>query len=261
MPATSLMGYEVQTTGTNSGTWGDVLNDNVIQYIDSNFAGITTLSLSSSNVALTAAQARTQMIRCTGTLTGNVVISPDAGVLWNGIRCVENLTSGSFTVTLQNAGGSVVIPQSRRALVFIDTSNGPRIIGIAGSSSADPIPVGTDMLFYENAAPTGWSAVALNDIGLKVVSSSGGVTSGSVAYSTLFGRTTTDSHALTLAQIPAHTHTTNAGATLGINTDNQSQCPIFAAGTASGSAGGGDGHTHPIDMRVQTAAVLICTKS
>lgn len=255
------MGYEVQTTGSNSGTWGDVLNDNVIQYIDQNFAGINSFSLSSSNVTLTASQARNQMNRCTGVLLANIVITPDVAVLWNGIRCVENVTSGNFTVTLTYNAVSVVIPQRRRALVFLDSSNGPRIVAIAGSSTADPIPAGSRTLWYNASAPSGWTAVVLNDYAIKIVTNgSGGVTSGSVAYSTLYARTATDPHALTLGEIPAHTHTTNAGTTLGINTDNQGQCPRFTAGTESSSAGSGFSHSHNIDMRVLTAAFVLATR-
>lgn len=252
------MGYEVQTTGSNSGTWGDVLNDSVIQFIDQNFAGINSFSLSASTVTLTASQARNQMSRCTGVLLANIVITPDVAVLWNGIRCVENLTTGDFTVTLTYNAVSAVIPQGRRALVFLDSSNGPRIV----ASGDNQIPVGTVMLFYQNAAPTGWTiSSALNDYALKIVSSAGGVTSGSVAYSTLYARTATDNHALTLAEIPAHTHTTNAGTTLGINTDTQGQCPRFTAGTESSSAGSGLSHSHNIDMRVRTASIILATKN
>jgi hypothetical protein len=266
VPQTALMGYEVQTTGTNSGTWGSVLNDNMISYVDLNFAGLNSFSLSSSNVTLTATQARNQMTRCSGVLLANITIAQDVAVLWNGIRCFENLTTGSFTVTLSNGAGTVVIPQGRRALVFLDTTNGPRIIGIAGvTGGADPIPVGSKTLWYNTAAPTGWSAVALNDYGIKVVTAGlGGVTSGSVAYSTFFGRTTTDSHTLSIAEMPSHNHT--ASGLVGSSFVNVSGgggflVPNGAAAIVVGNTGGGDGHTHDIDCRVQTAAFTLCEKS
>lgn len=280
MPDTALMGYTVQATGTNSGVWGEDLNDHMISYVDSNFAGITSLSLTNSNVLLTASQARNQMIRCTGTLTGGVIISPDTGVLWNGIRCVENLTSGAFNVTLQNSAGSVVMPQGRRALVFLDTTNGPRIVAIAGSSTADPIPAGSKTIWYNASAPSGWTAVALNDYAIKIVTNgSGAVTSGSVAYSTVFGRTKTDGHELSESEIPNHYHFTLA------DTSGSFSAPVtnvnqvakertgsdYSAyqlrGTSTGATigcssttGGGDSHSHNIDMRVNTAAFVLATK-
>ena len=265
MPATALMGYEVQTTGSNSGSWGSVLNVSMISYVDVNFAGVTALSLTNANVALTAAQARNQMITCTGTLSGAVVISPDSGVLWNGIRCIENLTTGAFAVSLSNGGGSVVIPQGRRALVFIDVGSGPRIIGIAGSSTADPVPAGSVVPFYNNAVPAGYTVVSLNDYALTIVSSGGGVTSGSVAYSTLFGRTATDGHALTIPEIPAHTHTVPMKLRTNGETSSSQHAYNDVAGSdvapITSSTGGGGSHTHAIDMRVNTAAFVLGTRN
>ena len=258
MPATALKGMEIQVTGSNSGTWGQVLNDNVIQYVDDFLAGITTLSLSSSNVTLSASQARMCMLRLSGTLLANVVITSAN----NGIYLVENVTSGSFSVTLSDGSLTVTIPQSRRAVVYRDATNGPRIVsaGGTGANAADPIPVGTVMVFYQNAAPTGWTiSAALNDYSLKIVSSAGGVTSGSVAYSTLFGRTATDSHTLTTAQIPSHTHSYEQVAA-GSGTAAGSGLTGDGAAT-TGATGGGQGHTHNIDMRVQTASVILATKN
>lgn len=209
---------------------------------------------------MTQLQCQNGMLRCTGTLTGNIVISPGVGVLWNGIYCWENVTTGNFSVTITNSAGSVALPQGRRGLVWLDTVNGPRIIAIAGSSTADAVPAGSVVPFYNNAAPSGYTIVSLNDYALKVVSSSGGVASGTVAYSTLFARTATDPHTLTLDQIPSHSHsqttyTANAFAGGGF-TGRQSE----SSGT-TGLAGGGNSHVHNIDMRVNTAAVVLATRN
>lgn len=275
MPFSANKGYSVQAAGTNAGTWGagnpgNDLNTGVIGIIDNNMAGVLTLSLTSSNVALSATDVQNCMIRCTGTLTANIVISPDVGVTtFNGFYCFENVTTGSFSVTVTTGTGSVALPQSRRGIMFIDGTNAPRIIAIVGSGSADPIPVGTVMLFYQNAAPTGWTiSSSLNDYALKLVSASGGVTSGSVNYSTLFGRTATDSTTLTVNQIPSHSHPQDDG-TAYFNTPSTSSttvqpgiATIYAdTARATGTTGGGAGHTHPLDMRVKTASVILATKN
>jgi hypothetical protein len=261
-PQTIAKGYEVQVTGSNVGTWGTVLNDNMISYVDQNMGGVTTLSLTSTNVALTATQARNAMLRLTGTLLASVVVGPDVGVNMTGFFYWENVTAGSFTVTFTNSAGSVVLPQSRRGVMWVDTTNGPRLVSIIDSVGTQPIPTGTVMLFYQNAAPTGWTiSAALNDYALKIVSSAGGVTSGgSVAYSTLFGRTATDSHVLTVPQLPIHDH--NAGTSIGVGLGSGATVRSTAEGTlATTNTGSGQGHTHNIDMRVQTASMILATKN
>lgn len=72
-------------------------------------------------------------------------------------------------------------------------------------------PSGTVMVFYQAAAPTGWTkSVAQNDKALRVVSGSGGVAGGTAALSTaipLAHTHTVDSHTHTIASDGAHTHT------------------------------------------------------
>ena len=255
MPSTALKGYEIQVTSSNSGTWGQVLNDSVIQFLDDNLAGITNLSLTNANVTLTASQARMCMLRCAGTLTGAVQITNSN----NGVYLAENVTSGSFAVTLTDGVTTVTLTQSRRYVLYRDATNGIRILSNVGLTGGNDVPTGAVMLFYASSAPTGWSAVALNDYAIKIVTNgSGGVISGSIAYSTLFARTTTDGHTLTVAQIPSHTHSIpsfNQTSGNGVSTFQPTGT------TASGATGGGDSHDHPLDMRVNTAAMTLYTKS
>ena len=278
MPYTSLRKLSVQSAGSASGTWGaggatgDDLNTGVMGPIDTGFAGVSTFSVSSSNVSLTftaggGGDVQNAYWRFTGTLLANIVVSPTAGdatTYFNGFYMFENVTSGSFTITLQNASGSVVLPQGRRGVIFVNTTNSlaPRITSLVGSGSADPIAAGSKTLFYNTAAPSGWTAVALNDYAIKIVTAgSGGVTSGSVAYSTLFGRTATDSHALTLNEIPSHTHQTYASSSqVGMQADNDQFAPQYNSGATTGAAGGGNGHTHGLDMRVLTAAFSLASR-
>ena len=68
------------------------------------------------------------------------------------------------------------------------------------------IPSGTKMVFYQASAPVGWTAVALNDKFLRVVTAggTGGSTGGTVAASTSLAHThTVNSHTHTIS----HTHT------------------------------------------------------
>lgn len=281
MPFTSNRGYSVMATGSNSGVWGsdgstptanssNALNQGVIQLLDQALGQTTTLSLSNSNVTLTQLQCQSGMYRCTGTLTASVVLSPDVGVLWTGVYCWENVTTGSFTVTVTNSAGSVVLPQGRRGLMWIDTVNAPRIIAIAGSVGADPVPAGSVMTFYNTSAPTGWSAAGADDYAIRLVNNggSGGTTGGSIAFSTVFGRLATDSHTLTTAEIPSHTHNANTSASILVGSGGAIATGTGAAGYAGVSAtnfasatGGGNGHTHDMDMRVRYLNMILATKN
>ena len=121
------------------------------------------------------------------------------------------------------------------------------------------------MPFYQASVPTGWTAVALDDYAFKIVSNgNGGVTSGSVNYSTLFATTTTGSHTLTTNEIPSHTHpfTVGFGSSFGGNfvQDTLTSTARSYSGTTS-ATGGGAGHTHDLDMRVKTAAFVLGSKN
>lgn len=83
--------------------------------------------------------------------------------------------------------------------------------GSAWEDVATLIPSGTKMLFYQAAAPTGWTAVAVNDKFLRVVTSGG--TGGSTGGSGLApSSTVTLAHTHTVAShthdLGNHTHTT-----------------------------------------------------
>jgi len=281
MPTTQNKGYSVQSAGQNPGTWGvgapTALNEGMIAIVDTNMAGISTFSVSASNVTLLMSDVQNCMYRFTGTLTASIVVSPSGSgsptpaSLFNGFYYFENVTSGNFTITVTTGVGSVVLPQSRRGILFVDSTNGPRIVALVALATLDPIPSGSVMPFYQNAAPAGWTIYsAVNDSALRVVSSGGGVTSGSVAYSTLFGRTATDSYTLQIADIPSHTHTVSAPVCGGSGNDDFTKAhwtsltyysPPGPLSVTSSSVGGGGPHSHAIDMRVQTASVILATKN
>lgn len=68
--------------------------------------------------------------------------------------------------------------------------------------------VGTQCVFFQAAAPTGWTQDAtINDQVLRVVSGAGGGTGGSWVISGV----TVDGHALTEAEGPVHNHTGSTG--------------------------------------------------
>jgi hypothetical protein len=74
-----------------------------------------------SDVTLTAAEARNQILEFTGTLTANInVIVPAAPWEW----IVYNATAGAFTLTVKTASGTgVAVTQGKRAILYADGTN------------------------------------------------------------------------------------------------------------------------------------------
>lgn len=129
----------------------------------------------------------------------------------------------------------------------------------AGGGSS--FPSGTRMLFQQTSAPTGWTKdTSHNDKALRVVS--GAVSSGgSVNFSTLFGRTATDAHTLTISQIPAHGHGMPA---TGTDSGDPALVAIDSGPTSlsrpTKQTGGGGAHSHNLDMRVKFVDFIIAQK-
>lgn len=157
---------------------------------------------------------------------------------------------------------------------------------IAAAIAALPasFPAGTALLFYQAAAPTGWTKSTANtNKALRVVSdTSGGSAGGSVAFTTAFASQavsgTVGSHTLTTAEIPSHSH--HNGVTDGVgdmfNHGTVTAVPTGTKGISSSGTGpvegvtdvegGGGGHTHSftgtaINLAVQYINVIVCTKN
>lgn len=152
------------------------------------------------------------------------------------------------------------------------------------TAAVNPIPAATVMLFYQNAAPTGWTIVTTqNNKALRVVSSAGGVSGGSVGFTTAFASQavsgsvgTSGATTLSTAQIPSHNHaiTSNgfaAGTSVsdsGTNAILQTSCVVRST-TVTGSTGSGGSHDHSggtftgtaINLAVQYIDVIIASKN
>lgn len=152
------------------------------------------------------------------------------------------------------------------------------------------IVTGTAMVFAQTAAPTGWTKSATHDDkALRVVTGTAS-SGGSSPFSTVFGKTATDSHTLTTTEIPSHSHSagTLSAASDGAHThsytrptndhntsisggtqtsDSGTSATTGSSGAhthsitgSTATAGSGGGHTHPMDIRVQYVDVIIATK-
>ena len=93
----SSLNLELQATGENSGTWGNITNNN-LQKVESAIKGYVSVAIASTTDSLTATDGSTTdeqsnaIIKLTGTLTGNTTIQCEAVETW---YIVDNATTMS----------------------------------------------------------------------------------------------------------------------------------------------------------------------
>lgn len=126
------------------------------------------------------------------------------------------------------------------------------------------VPSGTVMVFYQNAAPTGWTILATeNDKAFRVVSSAGGVSAGTTSFTTVFVSGTTGATTLSTAQTPAHDHDVAGSFAMasGAQANTVGGSDDIAAGTdLIASVGGGSSHTHTTTLDLQYIDVILATR-
>lgn len=130
------------------------------------------------------------------------------------------------------------------------------------------LAVGTRLTFVQAAAPTGWTVDAtLNDKLIRIDSTAGGAAAGAWAISGL--TTTITDTALTIAQMPAHTHTVGGDGTTPAISLYAAQTNTFNNNNiTTNSTGGGATHTHANSTTVGNGAwrpayvnAIICAKN
>jgi hypothetical protein len=127
--------------------------------------------------------------------------------------------------------------------LFYEDSAGTVVQLTEGGAVMGAFATGTEMLFAQAAAPTGWTQnVTWNDRVLRVVSGSGGGTGGSWTLSGV----TVDSHVLIEAEMPAHVHTETrrAGTTTTVLSGSISTSKTGTNTFDTGSTGDDGGHVH-----------------
>jgi hypothetical protein len=109
MSYTTDLAIELQVTGTNAGTWGQITNTNLV-VIQQAIAGYQAISIAggAQTTALAMTQnslgtARNAILKLTGTITGNQIVTVPTGIEKTWI--VSNGTVGAFTVNFKYASG------------------------------------------------------------------------------------------------------------------------------------------------------------
>jgi hypothetical protein len=130
----SDLGIELMATGENAGTWGTKTNTNlqivekaIAGYVEKSIAGgaqTTTLTITDGDTTESTSVARHAVIKLTGTITGNQVVTVPDSI--EKVYIVVNGTTGSFTVQFKTASGSGVTfgaSDKSTKLLFSDGTN------------------------------------------------------------------------------------------------------------------------------------------
>jgi hypothetical protein len=175
-----------------------------------------------------------------------------------------NQTGKHVTPTFVDNGGTPASdPSSNERKLY--NNGGTMFIRDNGGidTQVAPIPSGTPMFFKTSSAPSGWTFASENNDRVLLntsTESDGGNTGGTWSLST-------DGHALTIAEMPGHTHSydderkyqeTGGGGVSLYRFDDG------AGGKWTGSTGGNDPHSHTINdgdtWRPAYVKVITCTK-
>jgi len=209
---TSRIRLEKQANGENSGTWGTVLNQNVIDLVDEAIAGYTIVSCSATAVELTANngssdQARSAVLELQGTLTSSVDITiPSVSKIYY----VKNNTSGSYPITLKTAAttAKTTVAQGGTAPFICDAVN------VIAGQDAVGLGLGTAATLNFGTADANLIPVSSADARYVPISTSSTISSNKTFSKTVtFTSTTTHSGtAVFNAQISATSSATFSGA-------------------------------------------------
>src|SRR5210317_1485088 len=125
---------ELMVTGENSGTWGDKTNTN-LNLIQQAIAGYEEVSIAggaqTTALAMTdgaLSNARNAVIKFTGTITGNQIVTITDGI--EKVYIMENGTTGAFTVQVKTVSGSGVTFATDDKGTKILFSNGTDIVEV-----------------------------------------------------------------------------------------------------------------------------------
>lgn len=123
---TTNLRLSLPTSGTESGTWGDTVNNGLTTLVDTSIAGTATITMTSADYTLSTAngaadEARAMFIKIIGTPgTARNVIVPTLSKLY----FVFNNTTGGFAQTFKTGAGSgISVPNGSYAALYCDGTN------------------------------------------------------------------------------------------------------------------------------------------
>jgi hypothetical protein len=252
---TTLLGLAQPVSGTESGTWGDTVNNNLTAYLDDAIAGAQIISGTLTAVTLSKttganlSQAGTgstgssqyQIIRCTGAPASLLTITVPAA---NKTYVVINATSTSQSVKIVGVGPTtgITIASGKTSIV---SWNGSDFVEITPSTISSTLPVATG----GTGATTLTGVLKGNGTSAFTAATSGtDYSAGTSALATGILKSTTSTGALTIAvagDFPTlNQNTTGTAAGLSATLAIASGGTNSTATPTAGGAGYGTGTAH-----------------
>jgi len=190
---TTNIRLEKQADGENPNSWGDILNQNVIDLVDQAVAGYQIVSVSGTTpITLTELdgvtdQSRNAALSFDGTLTAETSIIIPSN---NKTYFVRNNTSGSFALKIKTLGNTAsILEQGQNIMIATDGTNiyqssFPTSVSAFTVNSLTATSVSTSVL---NATEVSTSILSATQINATSVSAVSGRFSGTVSASAFDG--------------------------------------------------------------------------
>lgn len=123
---TSNLRLALPTTGAESGTWGDTVNNSITTLVDTAITGLASLSMTTADYTLSTANGATDEARCMFLTIGGTpgaarsIIVPALSKLY----IVYNNSTGGYAQTVKtSAGTGISVPNGSRAVLYCDGTN------------------------------------------------------------------------------------------------------------------------------------------
>ena len=228
---TTLLALGQPVTGTESGVWGNVVNNSVTTYLDSAISG--TLSLTTdANVTLTSTQG-TAAASNLGTTSAQYKILSCSGSR-STIRTITVPTNSRAYVVLNNTTGGFAVTVKGSATTGVNISNGEYAVVAWNQSTSDFVKLGSSagaaaggsntQVQFNNSGVLGGSA-SMTWNGTVLTSTFGGPHNGTV------GATTPASGAFTTLSASSAVTLSPASSTVTISPTGTGTVAISPAGT------------------------------
>ena len=147
MADSTILNLDLQTTGSNAGTWGTVTNEN-LQKVEKGIkgyksvsvagSGTTSLTVSSGTSGTSDEQSRASL-KLTGTLTGAMAVECEAVETWYFIDDSTNRGAGPYALTFGPAGGTpvtLVATTGSKYIIYTDGTTAFDVLADAGNIKA-----------------------------------------------------------------------------------------------------------------------------